>query len=554
MGLLFAMLLAMAIAAGPRISAVDYAPVAMANYSQSYSRTEALERVIEPNLKAMELLIAEAALNASFMVVFPEDGLYGPAFATRASIAPFLEQISFPNALAPCDDPQAGPVVKFMSCAARKYSIYVVLDMGEAVAEEFQYNCAVAFDASGMLVARYRKQHLYFEPQFDQGPRDDMTTGIFETPYGKVGLCICFDALFSNVWDRMTTNEVTFMVAPTWWVNMPPLAVSVGMHSGVARALNTTLVLAGVGLDWYNSGSLVANGKGEVLAQHYNLGFNSSTNIVSALVGQNGNASSVVPESAVSTKKIEISESLPTGLQVECIICKLVVSFVESKLNGNSTLEDVEAILESICKVLPSSLQAECVLIVDDYTQQLASKILGYENEYPPQVICGIVGLCGAQVFTASAGKSGTLGDPSTGCTAEYTFGSSVDEGERFGLLSFTGPYGQPGAVLFNLSTCGIVRCATEKRGCATIYSEGGPIPAKSQFAQLSIGYKSVQSGSGQAVMTWITDGEYKVVAQTGGTASESLSIVAPTTVTSASFWEILSETNHTRRDSSNKV
>ena len=59
-----------------------------------------------------------------------------------------------------------------------------------------QYNTAVVFDASGALVARYRKQHLWGEPAFDAGPAGPVArVKLFGVTFGLV---ICADVVRSE--------------------------------------------------------------------------------------------------------------------------------------------------------------------------------------------------------------------------------------------------------------------------------------------------------------------------------------------------------------------
>lgn len=65
------------------------------------------------------------------------------------------------------------------------------------------YNTCVAFDPTGQIVAVHRKMHLFdidvpgkitFKESDTLAPGNELAT--FETPYGKVGLGICYDIRF----------------------------------------------------------------------------------------------------------------------------------------------------------------------------------------------------------------------------------------------------------------------------------------------------------------------------------------------------------------------
>lgn len=541
--ILLLLLVSAVLASPPSVALVDYAPVAMANSSVTYSSSQAFSEIILLNLQSMASYVAKATAGdpSVRLVVFPEDGLYGPDFPSRKSVSPFLEEIPFPATAAACNNSQAGgPVLQFVSCLAQKHNVYIVLDMGERNGTK-QYNCAIAVNPAGVLIARYRKQHLYFEPQFDPGPQTDPKTGIFEIDLGggethMVGLCVCFDILFPNVWDRM--KQVDFVVAPTWWVNLPPLGVSTGMHEAVARAINRTVLVAGVGLDWLNSGTVAVTGDGHVLAQHYNSGIKPDTTIVKVpfeISGATGGAGS--PPPAVPAPPAAKPE-------VQCVLCEAVVTMIESRLPSNATIQDVENMLNStICAIMPTSnLHDKCVAFLEEVSTELATTIHAIKGQYPARTACDTLSLCGVITLEASAGSSGVIGS-SNACVASYSFGSTVTEGERFGLISFVGPYGPPGDAIYNLSSCALVRCSSEKKfQCASVYTEGGPIPETSVFESLSVTYQP----SGlypRTPMSWITDGNYTVIPQDSGkyvNGTHTLALKSPSTVTSLAYWILI--------------
>ena len=73
------------------------------------------------------------------------------------------------------------------------------------------YNTSYVFAPDGRCAARHRKMHL-FDIDVDGGQRfresDTLTAGddvtVFDTPWGKMGLCICFDLRFQELSRLMT--------------------------------------------------------------------------------------------------------------------------------------------------------------------------------------------------------------------------------------------------------------------------------------------------------------------------------------------------------------
>ncbi|CAG5123943.1 unnamed protein product [Candidula unifasciata] len=221
------------------------------------SRADAV-RYMRRNLHVFATQAAEAKAQGADILVFPEDGIYGTQF-TRESVYNFLEQIPKPlaSAWSPCGDPslhQNTEVLHDLSCIARNNSLYLVANMGDKQPcnvrtdpkcpkdGRYQYNTNVAFDPNGTLVARYHKYHLFFEEQFDT-PNAEVV--YFDTPFGRFGLMVCFDVLFSEPGlSIVLKHHIANIVFPTAWMDALPLLSAVGFHSSFARALGVNFLAA----------------------------------------------------------------------------------------------------------------------------------------------------------------------------------------------------------------------------------------------------------------------------------------------------------------------
>jgi predicted amidohydrolase len=525
------------------VALVDFAPVAIANGYLNYTKAEAWQKVLSPNLNAMAALVAQATADPSVrLVVFPEDGLYGPDFPTQESVLPFLEEIPTPS-----DKSSYGPIVSFVSNLAMQHQVYIVLDMGELVLqlgsnETRQYNTAIAMAPSGVLASVYHKQHLYYEPQFDAGPTTDPSAGVFEMslPEGtvKLGLCVCFDALFPNVWKRMM-EQVDFMVAPTWWVNLPPLGISTGMHSGVARAINRTVLVAGVGLNWLNSGTLAAAPDGTVLAQHFNPSLDKPASVIikAPLTLSAGTPPPPPPPPPVEANYSSVAS---TG----CSLCTYLVTQLDELPDGSFTYNQVKTFVNESCSKMPPAVRKECEAFIQEEGEDIITLMILHRHRYPVRTFCDTLGLCGLTEFEAAQHTSGVVGS-SDACVAKYSFGESVQDGERFGLLNFVGPYApDAGEAIYNLSSCAVVRCSSAKRfRCASVFTEGGPVDSASVFESLSVTYRPNLAKYPRTPMSWITNGNYTVIPQATGVFSNgtnTIGITAPTTISSAAFWILI--------------
>jgi len=200
------------------------------------SRNEAL-RIQMQNIAAYETYLRQAEEHGVQIMVFSEYGLQGwPNLNwTRDSILPFCEAIPDPenatHPINPCLDHHKYPgldVTIAISCLARKYHTAIVVDVGDVqpCAESkvastcvdrtdgrAQYNTALAFDESGVLLTKYHKRHLYFESDWYDvelpgskkwfTPQFGVTFGVF----------ICADIVGE------TSETLTDFAFPTWWDN-----------------------------------------------------------------------------------------------------------------------------------------------------------------------------------------------------------------------------------------------------------------------------------------------------------------------------------------------
>jgi predicted amidohydrolase len=91
----------------------------------------------------------------------------------------------------------------------------VIVGLAEAV-DERVFNTAVAVTGEGVL-ARYRKLHL-FDREKESFTPGDLGLPVVETPFGCIGLCICYDLRFPEVARILALRDVEVICAPAAWV------------------------------------------------------------------------------------------------------------------------------------------------------------------------------------------------------------------------------------------------------------------------------------------------------------------------------------------------
>ena len=116
-----------------------------------------------------------------------------------------------------------GPFVTGMREQAKQYGMWLIFGMNETVedpADHRNYNTTVVINAEGEIVSTYRKTHLY--DAFGYKESDTMKPGdhFFEpidTPFGKIGLFVCYEVRFPEVARYQRSKGADIIIMPTAW-------------------------------------------------------------------------------------------------------------------------------------------------------------------------------------------------------------------------------------------------------------------------------------------------------------------------------------------------
>lgn len=114
-----------------------------------------------------------------------------------------------------------GEVWQMLSDTARELGIWLVGGSMPELEEDRVYNTAFVFDRDGRQVARHRKAHL-FDIQVEGGQHfresETLTAGnevtVFDTEFGRIGVCICFDFRFQELAKAMGDRGAKLIVVP----------------------------------------------------------------------------------------------------------------------------------------------------------------------------------------------------------------------------------------------------------------------------------------------------------------------------------------------------
>ncbi len=165
---------------------------------------------VDINIDKSITLIREAATSGAKVICLQElfASLY---FCQTCEEAPF-------NLAEPMDS----AFVKQFQDLASELEIVLVLPYYEKRAEGVYHNSAAVIDADGSIAGHYRKVHIPNDPQFYEKyffTPGDTGFGAFQTRYGKIGVCICWDQWFPEA-ARLTAlagAEIIFYPTSIGW-------------------------------------------------------------------------------------------------------------------------------------------------------------------------------------------------------------------------------------------------------------------------------------------------------------------------------------------------
>lgn len=117
---------------------------------------------------------------------------------------------------------EGGATWQFASDLARRLGIYLSAgSMPEADENGRIYNTAYVFDRQGQQIAKHRKMHLFdinvkggqvFQESLTLTPGNEVT--VFDTEFGRMGLCICYDFRFPELCRLMALQGAQLILVP----------------------------------------------------------------------------------------------------------------------------------------------------------------------------------------------------------------------------------------------------------------------------------------------------------------------------------------------------
>ena len=162
---------------------------------------------VEDNLQAAAALIAEAAGEGAQLVALPE---YFPIMGMKDA-----------DKIRVREEDGCGPIQDFLSATARRHAIWLVGGSMPLVSKDpgKVLNTSLVFDPSGERVARYDKIHLFGFQKGEERYNESATIEAgtqpvsFTTPFGRVGLTICYDMRFPELYRALGVNDLLVIPA-----------------------------------------------------------------------------------------------------------------------------------------------------------------------------------------------------------------------------------------------------------------------------------------------------------------------------------------------------
>ncbi len=162
---------------------------------------------LAPNIESVQRLVAEAVKQGAEMVVLPEYwGIMGHSDKDKVALR---EELG------------SGPMQECMINLAREHKIWLVggtVPLATSDANKV-WNSTLVYNPQGELVTRYDKIHLFGFTQGKEAYNESNTilhgaqVTSFDAPFGKVGLSICYDLRFPELFRAMTPCSLLLVPA-----------------------------------------------------------------------------------------------------------------------------------------------------------------------------------------------------------------------------------------------------------------------------------------------------------------------------------------------------
>ena len=162
------------------------------------------------NLQLVDRLLGGAAADNCMLAVLPENFALMPTKSRdKAAYA---------------EEPGEGPIQSFLAAAAARHGIWIIAGSMPLKSPEPErvFGACPVYNSAGEQQALYRKMHLFdvklpdceesYQESWSMYPGDDLVA--VDTPAGRVGLTICYDLRFPEMFRRLVEDGATVFSVP----------------------------------------------------------------------------------------------------------------------------------------------------------------------------------------------------------------------------------------------------------------------------------------------------------------------------------------------------
>jgi len=230
---------------------------------------------VSENLATARRLVAEAAAGGATLVVLPE---YWAIMGQHDT-----------DKLAHAEQPGSGPLQDGMAQMARQHGVWLIGGTLPLISDQAGkvLNTTLVYDPQGNAAGRYDKIHLFGFSRGSESYNESRTivpgtqVGSFDMPFGKVGLSICYDLRFPELYRAI--GDCALIVVPAafthttgrahWEVLLRARAIENqcyvlaaaqgGLHPNGRRTWGHSMLID----PWGEVKAVLAEGEGVVLGQ-----------------------------------------------------------------------------------------------------------------------------------------------------------------------------------------------------------------------------------------------------------------------------------------------
>lgn len=185
-------------------------------------------------------------------------------------------------------EPIPGPTSARLSSIAKELGVVLIASLFEKRAPGLFHNTAAVLDADGTYLGKYRKMHIPDDPLFYEKfyfTPGDLGFSAWETAYGKIGVCICWDQWYPEAARLTALHGAEILFYPTaigwhpsekaeygkrqhqaWETVQRGHAVANACYVAAPNRVGLETPVGGDGIEFWGQ-SFVADPSGEVIAR-----------------------------------------------------------------------------------------------------------------------------------------------------------------------------------------------------------------------------------------------------------------------------------------------